>query len=429
MNFTALRLILAAALLLVVGMAMLPRMTSYVSISALVNAPLVSVSAPFDGEIERPSKPVAQAIFKGDLLFSLKNSRYQRSELQSFEAELNSVSGEIVGLKKQLDDLGRLQIDLIKRRDAKIAARRLWFEPRLDEAKWSIARAEAQHIQAADVYERILQLSTKGNVREFDLIEALADRDKAAADLELERAHLRRMEVEEASLDGSPGVNMASDDFDQIEYRIDEIAIRSADLDARLLALQSRRASLKTQISRSSIESMRRETFSPIATTSGIVWNASLLTGSPVSDGERIIEVLDCSRRFLEVILPERHFEKVPVGTKAFVKLKGSTETFSAEVIAAYGSGARPNRAMQAASPRIDIVNGIRVIVARFGEVDLLSEQAVRTFCDVGRAAEVRFETKETVITGAVSAVANWFGAIIPNKTADELDVPAPLEG
>ena len=58
-----------------------------------------------------------------------------------------------------------------------------------------------------------------------------------------------------------------------------------------------------------------------------------------------------------------------------------------------YGSGARPNRNMQAAQQRIETPTGLRVIVV-MGKVDVSDPAVAKGFCDVGRAAEVHFAMK-----------------------------------
>ena len=368
MKFTILRVSLAAVLLAVAATSMQPHLTSYVSQSAVVNAPLVGVSAPFNGTLSKASPPI----------------------------------------RKQMGDLEKLSGRLVERREAKIEARRIWFVPRLDEASWDIQRAEAVLSQAEQDHARIQALSDKGSVKKADLIRARADMEVAMAEVAQRRAVKARLEVEEATLDGELGVDLTSSDFEQIEYRIDEVAIRLADLDARLLALETRRANLKTQKSSYARESARRESFQPVAPLSGLIWNASGVEGSAVSEGEQVVQILKCSRRFLEVILPARHFEKVKAGTEAWVKLKGSKSPQAARVVASYGSGAKPNRAMDAAAPRIEASDGVRVIVVLNEEADLSSFTVQRAFCDVGRAAEVRFQMNESFVENVMGRIAGW---------------------
>lgn len=424
MKLTALRVSLASVLLVAAATSLRPHMTSYVSTSALVNARVITVPAPFSGIIETESPRVSSPVHEGDTLFVLRNARTQEAELEGLKAELGGISGEIVGLEKQINDLDALSRELTDRRDAKIAAREKWFSPRLDEARWDVRKAEAHLLRTEGINEQLKALSDNGNTSVIELIDAQANLEMAEADLEKKRAALRRVEIEEGTLDGALGVDMISSDFEQTEYRIDEIAIRRADLDARLLGLQTRRAALKRQTSEAELESIRQATFSPKSAKSGLIWNPSDYEGAHVAEGQKIIEVLDCSFLFLEVILPERHFEKVPVGTKAWVKLKGSSSAFTAEVLAAYGSGARPNRVMGAARSRIEANNGVRVIVG-IGEPDISSKKVQRSFCDVGRSAEVRFVTDNNVFSIAKSYFLKLFGASTQESGADLVDTPA----
>jgi len=408
MKFTILRVSLATALLVVAATSMQPHLTSYVSTSAVVNAPLVGVSAPFNGTLVKASPLVARPVEAGQTLFVLKNSEGQGASAEALRAEIGATTGQIVGLKKQMSDLQALSERLIARREAKIEARRAWFAPRLEEAHWEVRRAEALLSQAEEDHSRLQSLSEKGSAKKSDLIRAKADMEVATADVAQRRAAQARLEIEESTLDGELGVDLTSSDFEQIEYRIDEVAIRLADLDARLLGLETRRASLKTQEASYARESTRRESFRPVAPLSGLIWNASGVEGSAVSEGEQVVQILKCSRRFLEVILPARHFEKVRAGTEAWVKLKGSDTPMTAKVVASYGSGAKPNRGMDAAAPRIEATDGVRVIVVLDEQADLSSFTVQRAFCDVGRAAEVRFQMEESLVENVIEKIAGW---------------------
>jgi len=409
MKFTILRVSLATVLLAVAATSMQPHLTSYVSQSAVVNAPLVSVSAPFNGTLSKASPLIARPVEAGQTLFVLENSKGQGASAEALRAEIGGITGQIVGLRKQMSDLEKLSERLVARREAKIEARRTWFAPRLDEAHWEVEKAEAVLRQAEQDHARVQALADKGSVKKVDLVRAKADMEVAMAEVAQRRAARARLEVEEKTLDGELGVDLTSSDFEQIEYRIDEVAIRLADLDARLLGLETRRASLKTQESSYARESMRQERFQPVAPLAGLIWNASGVQGSVVSEGEEVVQILKCSRRFLEVILPARHFEKVKAGTEAWVKLKGSDSPQTARVVSSYGSGAKPNRGMDAAAPRIEATDGVRVIVVLNEEADLSSFTVQRAFCDVGRAAEVRFQMDESLVENVIGKIAGWF--------------------
>lgn len=421
MPVTFLRVLVAIILLVVVGFTVTPYATSYVSTSAVVNAPLINISAPFSGIIVRPTKPVSATVETGDTLIVLKNSRSQRGTLQTVQTRLGSLSGEIVGMEKQTRDLARLRADLIARRDALVSARTAWFIPRLAEATANISRSNIAFLSAQRNSQRIGKLVKSGSATQTNAIDADADLSVAIADLAQQQAAFDQLQVERDTLNGEMGVDLTSNGFEQIEYRLNEIAVRLADIHARLLERQAQRAGLKNQIRTLGLEAMRQENFSPKVTTSGIIWEASAREGSTVAVGENVAKVLDCSRRFLEVQLPERHFENIPTGTTASVQLKGSTGRFTAKVLAAYGSGARPNREMQAASPRIETNDGFRVIVG-LGGVNLQNAIAAGSFCDVGRTADVRFDLHKDSF---MSRISRLFGGLVGKDPASVTPIPA----
>ncbi|WP_417270357.1 HlyD family secretion protein [Celeribacter sp.] len=417
MPITLLRVLIATILLVVVGFTVAPYATSYVSTSAVVNAPLINISAPFSGIIVQPTKPVSAIVETGETLIELKNSRSQRGTLQNAQTRLGSLNGEIVGMEKQMRDLASLRANLIDRRDALVAARTAWFIPRLEEAKANISRANTAFLKAQRNMQRIEQLVKSGSTTQTVALDAETELSAAQADLAQQQAAFNQLQIERDTLDGEMGIDLTANGFEQIEYRLNEIDVRLADINAQLLERQAQRAGLKNQISTLSIEAMRQERFSPKVTTSGIIWEASAREGATVAVGENVAKVLDCSRRFLEVQLPERHFENIPTGTTATVQLKGSTERFTAQVLAAYGSGARPNRDMQAASPRIETNDGFRVIVG-LGEADLNDAMAAGSFCDVGRTAEVRFELHQDSLMSRMSRLFEGLGGHDPSSPA-----------
>jgi multidrug resistance efflux pump len=401
MKFSFFRITVALILLAIAVVALSPYATSYVSTSAVVNAPLIKVNAPFNGEIVTPTKSVGMAIQNGEQLFVLQNARSQKLDLQTKQTELNALSGEIVGMETQMKDLNALRTTLLNRREAQLEARTEWFIPRLEQAQANIERAQASLDEAKDSFDRNATLSKRGAVTQSTTNAIETEYKRATANLEEQKALYSMLEVERDTLNAENAVDLTSNGFEQIQYRLDEITVRTADISARLLERQSQRAGIKTQISSLALEAIRQENFNPTSSANGIIWEASQKSGTPVSSGERITKILDCSRRFLEVEISERHFEKVPPGTIAYVQMSGSNTVETLKVLASYGSQARPNRDMQAASERLETKNGIKIIVG-LNPVDVTDADIGLTFCDVGRTADVKFDLPEDSYFGII---------------------------
>lgn len=418
MSVKFLRIAAAVVLLGAAGFSVAPYATSYVSISALVNAPIVSIDAPFDGVIDVPSKGVVQRVSVDESLFTMDHGRVFKSELRALRGTLNGITGEIVGLKKQSRDLDNLRVDLLARRDAQVAARIEWFDHRLSEARAGVQKAQSAVDAAKEKMDRITNLATRGMTPKSDQLDAEGLFAAAEADLLQMQATLSRLQVERDSINAGTGIDLSSDDMDQVTYRLDEITVRQADIAARLLQLQARSAGLQTEVQGLSVEMAVQNTYSPKAMTSGIIWEASGPSQSTVIAGEPVMQILNCKQRFLEVELPERHFENIHPGNMATVTLKGSDEAFKARIAAVYGSGARPNQTMKAASPRISLNGGLRVIVV-IGGVDITDDRVARSFCDVGRSAEVLFDLPKDSIISRTARFIREFGGLASEQAAE----------
>jgi len=409
---TLIRITAATVLLGAAGYAMAPRATGYVSSSAVVNAPLVALIAPFNGVIRADSGEVADPVATGETLFVLHNARSQRSHLQTLDADLAALEGEISGVKKQILDLQVHSDSIDQRRQARIAARTAWFEIRMREAEAAIAGSRVNIDRFKKDRERTAYLTKIGGMPEKDLVRAEFDVAAAETDLARDLAFFDRVKFERDTLSGVSGADLSTGGADQMNDRLDDIALRITDSEARLQALGARRAGLLTQIALGDSEALAQEIFAPVNTADGVIWVSSAAAGANVAVGQQIASVLDCSRRFLEVELPERHFEDIAAGSLARVQMKGSRETFFGEVVAIYGSGARTNGDTHAASPRISTTAGLRAIV-NLPDVDVNDIVVSSSFCDVGRTAEVRFEMADDGILARLSGAIGYLSGLL----------------
>jgi hypothetical protein len=104
-----------------------------------------------------------------------------------------------------------------------------------------------------------------------------------------------------------------------------------------------------------------------------------------------VVQLLDCSRRFVEVFLRETAFEAIQPGDTATVQLRGSARTFQASVEAVRGAGNRGANGLLAAQPQ-QVPDGSLSVVLRLEPADVTEIGIAANFCDVGRTAEVRFD-------------------------------------
>ncbi|MBL9059902.1 MAG: hypothetical protein JNK88_07765, partial [Mangrovicoccus sp.] len=146
----ALRLSAASLVVAAAGMTLAPHATSYVASSAVVNAPVIPLKAPFDGVIRRPSPGLADPVRPGSTLLSVAADRADRTGLAALEAERATLAGEHESLSRLRAELAALEVGLQSRRAGHAAAYSGWVAARAEAAKARAAEARIRHAQAVD---------------------------------------------------------------------------------------------------------------------------------------------------------------------------------------------------------------------------------------------------------------------------------------
>lgn len=390
-----LRLSAATLVLGAAGAALLPHATSYVATAAVVNAPLVLIKAPFDGIVSKPSADIAEPVEDGDELMTLNSDRADRAGLAALEAERKTLIGERDSLTRLDEELTTLTEALMSRRTSHIEQFRSINEARVAAAVAAEEEARIRLTQLRADMERNAKLARSGSVAAKLLKDDQADVE--AADMALARASAERraIELEGQAMDDGVVLDDAGGGYSQISYRLDEIAIRRAEMVRQKIEIDARLSAVSEQIATLNRRAELRESFTPVAGSVGVIWKASPPEGSAVMTGDEVVRLLDCSRRFIEVSVPERHFEQIRIGSPATVQLKGSSNWFTAEVEAVRGAGGRFDRPALAAMATRDDRDQLSVIV-RLPVAEVSRPEVAHAFCDVGRTADVRFGRSPT---------------------------------
>ena len=101
---------------------MAPHLTSYISSSAVVNAPLLSVRAPFDGLLDETSRAFANAVAPGELLLRLEGERQDQDALAAVQAEIRGLTAALAHMDPDNPAVPRLEARL----DRALGRARAW---------------------------------------------------------------------------------------------------------------------------------------------------------------------------------------------------------------------------------------------------------------------------------------------------------------
>lgn len=384
---------LSAATLLIgaAGVTFWPQVVSYVSTSAVVNAPVVRVKAPFNGVVTSVSVGDAgTAVHRESPLLSLAQSRAATGAITALDAEAQVVATEIASLEVQIASVEAIAIELGQRIAAHRAEAGLWIAAKGEVLSADTEKAQAEHDLAIREFDRISRLAASGTIPGTQLDEARTQVSLARAALDRLRGETAKLKVEAAALDKGIMLDASAEGAGYARQRLDEVTLSLADLQSRLAVLKARALALATTRDETRTHLAAQHSFAPASAVEGVVWRAAPETGTEVAVGDTLVEIVDCERRFLEVSLPERYFERISPGDVATVQLKGSASVLTATVSAIGGSSVRLSDTSFAANRPEESGNAAQILLdlppAASGE-----DRVTSGFCDVGRTAEVRF--------------------------------------
>lgn len=382
-----LRVTLAVALMATGLWAFSPYVLTEVGGEAFVNAPLIRIASPIVGvaaaDLPTPGSYIATAR-------TMRLVRARTIDSDGLGALLTQQSALRAGLA-----LARQQIEQLARLDRNLATRAVRYEraavTRLvagTEAARADGRAcDAESLEADLQQTRVRALAAKGFAANATVERAHANADAIHARCDGFRARAVASASEAvAARDGFFLGNGGADtpyvvqQRDRIVLRRQELETIAADAVARLAELELRIGAERQQIARASA-------YDVTLAANTVVWALETSPGSSVVAGTSILELADCTRRYVEVSLPERRIESIVPGQPVNVRLIGATDWQVGHVVRTRGAAAQRDSAMVAANEMDRDPRAFTVEVS----LPAAPAAAAGRRCDIGRLAEVRF--------------------------------------
>ena len=383
------RLLLALVLIAVGVWAFLPHIAYRVASSAFVNAELVRVTAPMAGRLSRdlPRKgDIIEHSITVNLIEALSPDRRHLMEL-----EQQSV------VAKDRANLAKKQIAEIETIDRALESRTASYRSgAIERLGQQIAEAEAEKTgclaeneQRLDVGSRMEQLAKSGYTSQIRSAEASATQEANAARCQMAAARVQRLRIERDSAQRGVYLGDGASDVPYSQQQRDRLVLRRQELETEMLQQDSSASQLAKEVTEERNRLDRIGHSSLLLPADHVVWSVSASPGSTVTEGQTILDLADCARRFVVVDLPEREFEQIKASEAASVRLIGSDEWRKGKVRQVLGSAARTDDRLLAAQVPHPTSSSISV------EVELLQDQSEaerNSFCNIGRMAEVRFQ-------------------------------------
>lgn len=376
-----------AGALLVVAVGWLPVRTllQTTSIEAVINARLITLRAPIEGEIGAGlgATTVGMQLEPGAGLMKIVNRRAERGRLDDLNRLINRLESERAGLTSRRNDLEAMHKDLAEQTQAFMNGRSRQLDARTAELTSEIAAAAANQQEAERALARATPLAESKTITNATFEKARRDVTVATETHAALRHRLAGIEVEAASLRKGVFIGDSYNDRPRSSQRADEVAQRLSEVSSELREREAQLANLRTELSDATIRFAALAAAELSAPVRGSVWEVLTAPGETVVRGQELVRLLDCSGLVVTATVGETAYNRLRIGDPATFRLRGESRDHKGRIIGLTGVAAAPaNLAIQ---PSALAKEPYRVTVA-------LPGLATPGQCDVGRTGRVTFQ-------------------------------------
>ena len=381
------RVLLACALIVVGAWAFLPHLAYRIAPTAFVNSELLRVTAPIAGRLSPDLPRRGEIIDHSTTVHLVEALSSDRRHLLDLEQQGAVAKDRAELAKQQLADIEAADRELRSRIDSYRSGTIQRLDQEVVEAQAEKVACVAENEQRRNVRTRLEELAKSGYTPQLRSSEAFATQEANAGRCEMADARIQRLKVERDSAQKGIFIANGASDAPYSQQQRDRLALRRQELETEMLQQTSIAKQLSGEVTESRLERIGHSDV--LLPADHVVWSVLASPGSTVTEGQTILDLADCTRRFVVVDLPEREFEQIKPNAPAEVRLIGGDEWRQGNVLQVIGSAARTDDRLLAAQVPHPTSSSITV------EVELLqdrSEAEHSGFCNIGRLAEVRFQ-------------------------------------
>lgn len=375
---------LAGVLLVVLaGWMPLQALMQTTSTEAIINARLITLRAPIEGQISWLGQiAVGTELKPGAQVLGIANPRADRGRMDAVAQLVGELESDIKALTARRDSLKNLYREHTANAEAFRVGRIAQLESRMAETRSEIGAANARHEEAQQTLERSQSLADAGTGTVVALERARRDATVAAQTLEALRHRLKTLDVELSALRRGVFVGDSYNDRPQSLQRADEIELRLNEVNADITQREARLASLRSELAAENMRYAQRSAAGLVAPVSGSIWEVMTAPGESVVRGQDLVRLLDCSGLVVTATVGEAAYNQLRVGQKASFRFRGESTDYKGQIVSLTGVATAPaNLAIQ---PAALAKEPYRVTVA-------LPAMPTNGRCSVGRTGRVTF--------------------------------------
>lgn len=368
------------------------RFTSVVSRDAIVNGVLTELKAPAAGMVSTVSVKTGEVISQNQPIFTLKNDRISALPVQAIYSRINAQQAQLkrseAQLARQVTLLQTLSADKQNQSRLEIAE----AQESVAQSQAELNKAQSRYQIAQTAYQRSNFLREQGGLAQVQLDDAKRELEDSKNEVSRLAARLKAIRSNEQAAQLGLTLSRNRSNYDPA-IRLQELQLQIADEQQAIATLIQSIKDAQAELTQAKVDLQQRQKIVVNTPNVGVIWRLNTQNGKWVEQGESLGQVLDCTRRWVDVFVDEQAVRSVQPGSPATIQLYGS----SSEVLQGKVSLVRSGIGRLVAGE--DIAVPITPNLPRNTQVrvDLDASTAKgnpNLFCHVGYTGRVTFKVK-----------------------------------
>ncbi len=370
------------------------RLTSVVSVDAVVNAAITDIKAPIEGTVADVSLATGEVISQGQPLFTLRNDRVSQLQSQELVGKLNQQRSLLQQAERRLAAQSSLLDTLVKDEQNQGRLEIIEAQQSIDQLTSELAGARSRYRLAKTSYNRTLNLKSAGAINQATLDSANADVEQRRSDVSSLEARLNSTRINKEAAEQGLSLSKTRSNYDP-RIRRQELELQMADQRQTIQALQQSVKDMEGALAQAQKDVQVQKQVVIAAPSSGILWQTSVEPGRVVQPGEFMGKIVDCKRRWVDAVVEEAAVKSLKIGDAAMVSLYADDGSVSL-----HGKVSQVRSGLgRVSSPGQDISGPVDLNLPRHAQVRIAldttaqdvahTETSQKNFCYVGYTGKV----------------------------------------
>lgn len=369
------------------------KFTSVVSRDAVINGVLIDVKTPSEGVVTQLSKDTGNAVSKSQVIAVLKNERVSQLQIEQITTKLKQQQSELKNARVTLDAQLALMETVKQDKLNQVHLENQQSQQSIQQVESDLQAAISRYRLAELNYNRTKLLASQGALPQANLDTATLEMQERAAQVKSLQASLSESRTRSNAASLSLSLDKTRSNYDP-SIRQQELQLQITNQQNQVRMLEEAITSTSSELKQANLDLQRQKSVVVKVPTGGVIWKMNAQNGKLLEKGESVGQVLDCSRRWIDVFVDEQSLSELQPGTPATVELYGVQKNSYSQTLHGKISLVRSGVGRLTAGEEVAIpinANLARNTQVRV-ELDANTQKDNSKFCYVGYTGKVTFQ-------------------------------------